>query len=152
MPDLVAQGPRRPQRWRKRLPQGIKCELGRRAGTFSASWDEHISRQHVTLHWDGRQLHVELMPNVPNPLFFNGEQVATASILPGEHFVLGETTFSLLDESAGLAAEMDIDVTELTFSGTAYSSPPIRGSQYAARYPESSSRADRQRKTCGCHL
>ena len=116
MPDLVAQGPRRQQRWRKPIPHGIACELGRRAGVFSASWDDQISRKHVSLCWNGRFLTVQLLANVANPLFFAGEQVQSATVLPGEHFVLGETTFSVMDESAGVAVDFDAQVTELTYS------------------------------------
>lgn len=116
MPDLVAQGPRRPQRWRKRIPHGIQCPVGRKAGTFSTSWDELISRKHVTIHWNGSKLTVQLLPNVTNPLFFAGEQVSRIEISPGQHFVLGETTFSLVDESASFGEALDGMVTEQAFS------------------------------------
>lgn len=115
MPDLIAQGRRRQQRWRKRVPLGIVCELGRRAGNFSAAWDESISRKHVTLRWDGKQLEVQVLPRVTNPLFFAGKQVATARLRPGEHFVLGETSFTLVDESAGFGVDWEA-ATELTFT------------------------------------
>lgn len=116
MPDLVAQGPRRQQRWRKRIPHGIKCELGRKAGPFSAVWDDHISRKHVTICWNDGHLTVELLPNVANPMFFAGERIDSVDVEPGQHFVLGETTFSVVDESAGFGAEFDALVTEQTFS------------------------------------
>ena len=116
MPDLVAQGPRRPNRWRKRIPGGVLCGLGRNAGLFSVTWDSHISRTHVNIRWDGSVLTVESLPNVTNPVFFAGDQVERAEVRPGEHFVIGETTFSLVDESAGFGAVFDDMVTEQTYS------------------------------------
>ncbi len=116
MPDLVAQGPRRKNRWRKRIPRGVSCVLGRNAGLFSVTWDSQISRSHVNIHWDGSALIVESLPNVTNPLFFAGNQVEQVAVRPGEHFVIGETTFSLVDESAGFGAVFDDLVTEQTYS------------------------------------
>src|SRR6266545_2080849 len=98
MPDLIAQGPDPPHRWRRKLPADAQVVLGRAAGVWSAPWDDRISRQHVQIRWDGGQLHVAALEGARNPVFFRGRKSTAFEVQPGEHFVIGGTTFTLADE------------------------------------------------------
>lgn len=128
MPDLIAQGPRAGERWRRMLPGSGPCAaegcddaserqeqharaeavvLGRSDGTWRVDWDDRISRRHarVSLADDGRVL-VEKLSTGRNPIFYHGQRRDRFLLSPGEHFVIGGTTFTLAvrpavnDESA----------------------------------------------------
>ena len=116
MPDLIAQGKRRQNRWRRTLPVGELLTLGRSAGPWSVTWDEHISRRHAQVRWERSTLHVEVLPSAQNPLFFQGAAVQQCRLQPGEHFVIGGTTFTLTQEEANISVDVPPPVTEQTFS------------------------------------
>lgn len=116
MPDLIAQGPRRSHRWRRRLPNDELVTIGRDAGYWAVHWDDHVSRQHVKVRWSENSLHVEVLPRTNNPVFFQGTPVQTFRLRPGEHFVIGQTTFTLAEETASIGIHAYLPVTEQTFS------------------------------------
>jgi adenylate cyclase len=116
MPDLIAQGPQPQQRWRRKLQPGAKQVLGRAAGAWSTDWDERISRRHVEVVWHDGRLHVLALPDARNPVFFRGHKCDTFSLRPGDHFVIGQTTFSLVDERANVAADVPHPTGERTFT------------------------------------
>jgi adenylate cyclase len=95
MAELIAQGPEFTQRWRRRLNKDQPMSLGRQAGVWSVPWDDHISRQHVRVCWNGQALDVEKLATARNPVFVNGNAVTQFQLTPGEHFVIGQTTFTL---------------------------------------------------------
>src|SRR5438128_711199 len=95
MADLIAQGPEFTHRWRRRLTSDLSVVIGRHAGLWSTPWDDHISRQHISVHWDGKQLAVEQLASARNPIFLNGTAVEKFELKPGGHFVVGNTTFTL---------------------------------------------------------
>lgn len=95
MADLIAQGPEFTHRWRRRLTSDLSVTIGRQAGLWSTPWDDHISRQHISICWNGKQLAVEQLPSARNPVFVNGTAVRKFELKPGEHFVVGNTTFTL---------------------------------------------------------
>ncbi len=95
MADLIAQGPEFSQRWRRRLAKGPPISVGRQAGAWSTPWDDHVSRQHIVVSWNGAMLTVEQLPTARNPIFLNGDVAKSFQIKPGEHFVIGQTTFTL---------------------------------------------------------
>jgi adenylate cyclase len=103
MPDLVAQGPQPQDRWRRKLQPGARHVLGRAAGAWSTPWDERISRRHVEIVWQDGRLHVTALADARNPVFFRGHGCDTFSLRPGDHFVIGQTTFTLVDEQANVA-------------------------------------------------
>jgi adenylate cyclase len=116
MPDLIAQGPLVHQRWRRRLPVGKSVTLGRGAGAWEAPWDDRISRAHASLRWHEGRLEVRVAPAAKNPVFWNGQPAARFDAEAGEHFVIGQTTFTVVDESAEASLEHPRPRNEQTFS------------------------------------
>jgi adenylate cyclase len=116
MPELIAQGILPAQRWRRVLPKGQSIELGRATRTHAVPWDNRISRRHVemTLH-DGR-VNVVKLPSAANPVFHNGAQEDVFWLNAGEHFVIGETTFTLTFDRAEATLDVPIPVSQQTFS------------------------------------
>lgn len=115
MPELIAQGVQPEHRWRRKLAEGQTYVVGRHAGGFSTPWDEHISRRHVELSMASGLLTVSKLEEARNPLFFQGRSKKRCSLRPGQHFVIGSTTFTFVDELMTLMAESP-PVTEHTFA------------------------------------
>ena len=116
MPDLIAQGVRRENRWRRRIPVGEVICIGRTAGPWSIPWDEHVSRQHIKIRLSDDELFVESLPRTSNPVFFQGTAVKTLRLRAGEHFVIGKTSFTLASDEVSLANFVAPPATEQTFS------------------------------------
>lgn len=117
MPDLTAQGPRPQDRWRRTLPAtGTESILGRTADPWSVAWDDRVSRQHATLRWNGSKLEVAKLPQARNAIFYRGQQRDRFTASIGEHFVIGQTTFTLLDEQVQVPQESAPVFAEQTFS------------------------------------
>ena len=116
MPDLIAQGTRRQQRWRRPLSRGELFCVGRAKGSWSIHWDDQISREHALLRWNGEVLEVEVHERARNPVFFHGAAVQQCRLRPGEHFVVGETTFTFSGNEVSLAPEARTPAGEQTFS------------------------------------
>jgi adenylate cyclase len=116
MPDLIAQGADPQHRWRRALPEGKQCVLGRNSGTFATPWDDRISRRHVEFVWNGDHLEVEKIPDARNPIFVGGRRRDSFILQPGEHFVIGGTTFTLTNERVDMTQEAPQPVTEQTYS------------------------------------
>ncbi len=116
MADLIAQGTQVENRWRRRLPVGQRIVLGRSAGEWAVPWDVHISRRHAVLVWDGRRLQVEKWPEARNPIFFHGRQVQQCTLLPDEHFVIGQTSFMVVEQPWCLAGDSPQPIHEHQYS------------------------------------
>ena len=116
MVELIAQGPESHQRWRRSLPKGECISAGRQAGKWSVAWDEHISRIHFDLCWDGQQLTLTKRPEAGNPVYFRGKRVEQAQLEPGEHFVVGKTTFTVVQAEVNIARNAGQPMTERSFS------------------------------------
>lgn len=116
MADLIAQGNRPENRWRRALPPQRRMTVGRTQGAWTVPWDDRISRQHADIVWDGRELQVAKHDEARNPIFYGGRQSDHFTLRPGQHFVIGETTFTLADEQVNITCEMPAPVTEQTFS------------------------------------
>ncbi|HEX3871222.1 MAG TPA: FHA domain-containing protein, partial [Pirellulales bacterium] len=116
MPELIAQGPEPSQRWRRALRNGLPVVLGRECGPWSVPWDDHISRQHLQMQWLGEHLRVERLPTARNPIFKGGQEVATFEMAPGEHFVVGQTSFTLLHDHVTDEQDSPRAVEEQTYS------------------------------------
>jgi adenylate cyclase len=116
MPDLIAQGVEAQQRWRRGLPCGKPVVLGRSGGAWGVPWDPHISRQHVSLQWTGERLEVTQLPDSRNPVYVRGAEQARFSLRPGEHFVIGQTTFTLADQRASITADAPEPVQQQSYS------------------------------------
>ena len=116
MPDLIAQGPEAQQRWRRTLPEGEAVVLGRLGGAWAVPWDRQVSRHHARLLWTGRQLEVVRLPEGKNPVFLRGTEVERCPLVPGEHFVIGQTTFTLADQQVNVTADAPAPVQQQSFS------------------------------------
>jgi adenylate cyclase len=116
MPDLIAQGTQSHQRWRHNLRVGERFVLGRDSGSWSVPWDEHVSRQHAELCWQNGRLEVSRLKSGRNPIFLAGKEAQAFELHPGEHFVIGDTSFTLVSDRVAIAAEVSHPVEEQTFS------------------------------------
>ena len=118
MPDLIAQGTEPRHRWRRPLIAHVPITLGRSAGTWDVPWDQQISRQHAQLIWNGDALVVTRIPTAHNPMFVRGEQCDQCELRLGEHFVIGTTTFSLVDQKIDVLGGERPSVSEQAFTST----------------------------------
>ncbi len=116
MADLIAQGEESQQRWRRTLPEGERLVLGRTAGLWAVPWDQHVSRQHAELLWSGGALEVRQLPAVRNPIYVEGKEAGRFTIRPGEHFVIGQTTFTVVDQRVSVAGDAPQPVQQQSFS------------------------------------
>jgi len=116
MADLVAQAENGSGRWRRPLPLNTTLVLGRQHCQWSVPWDSQISRRHAELLWDGKQLQVTRLPVAVNPVFFHGKGLDSFAIQPGEHFVIGQTSFTLTGASVGATLQMPDPTREQLFS------------------------------------
>jgi adenylate cyclase len=115
MADLIAQGPELHHRWRRTLPLDKPVMLGRQS-VWSAPWDDHISREHLRLLWNGERLVAQSHPDARNPVFVQGREAARFELRPGEHFVIGSTTFSLSDDQANVSFDAPQPMQEQAYS------------------------------------
>ena len=126
MPDLIAQGEEPQQRWRRTLPEGEWLVLGRAAGLWSVPWDHHVSRRHARLRLRGNELEVAQLPDARNAIFLRGQESREFSLRPGEHFVIGNTTFTLVDQRVSLSADIPRPVQQHAFSREYLKQIPFR--------------------------
>ena len=121
MPDLIAQGPSAADRWRRPLPVPGDVAvfiLGRTSHPWSVPWDDRISRQHAELKWTGERLLVTRLLESRNPVFHRGLRKDSFELGVGDHFVIGQTTFSLVDQRIRVVAKSELPpaMTEQTFA------------------------------------
>ncbi|HEY8503426.1 MAG TPA: adenylate/guanylate cyclase domain-containing protein, partial [Gemmataceae bacterium] len=95
MPDLIAQGERPADRWRRELTAGQTVVIGRAGEGWEVPWDRWVSRRHAELTWRDGKLRVRQLPEARNPIFFRGKEAAAFDLRAGESFVIGATTFTL---------------------------------------------------------
>jgi len=123
MPDLIAQGPRSQDRWRRALPpaeSGGLVTLGRTASGWAVPWDDRVSRYHADVAWTGATLTVSRKLDARNPIFYKGVRKDQFQIEVGDHFVIGQTTFSLVDQRIRVLPSGDsaMAITEHTFAAS----------------------------------
>jgi adenylate cyclase len=116
MPYLIAQGATPSQRWKRRLDIGRRFSLGRGGNVWQVAWDDRISSRHAELKFESGRLHVTKIRTAKNPVFFRGDAAESFSIAPGEHFVIGATSFSLIEEQVDVTIDTPPPVTEKIFS------------------------------------
>jgi len=126
MPDLIAQGEEPQQRWRRTLPEGEPLVLGRAAGVWAAPWDAHISRRHAQMSLGNDRLEVARLPSARNPIFFQGKESDRFVLRPGEHFVIGSTTFTLADQRVDVTADAPRPVRQQAYSSKYLKQIPFR--------------------------
>ena len=116
MADLIAQGNEPQQRWRRPLPAGERLPLGRGEGSLAVPWDKKVSRQHAELRWNDGVLLVHRLPSARNAILFRGQELNTFEIKPGEHFQIGETTFTLADDRVDFGAHVPPPIDQKTYA------------------------------------
>ena len=125
MLELIAQGKSANSRWRRRLPEQA-IEVGRTTKSHRVPWDVQVSRRHVILKPDDIGVRVEKIPEASNPVFFDGKEVDSFLLKPGEHFVIGQTTFSLTDAKAFVTMDAPSPISQRTFSPELLRQVPYR--------------------------
>ncbi|WP_339911245.1 FHA domain-containing protein, partial [Symmachiella dynata] len=83
---------------------------------FAIPWDKSISRKHVEVRLVGECLRVRRFAVAANPLFHRGAQVESCELEPGDHFVLGHTTFLFSDARTPRLSTPTQPVEEVAFS------------------------------------
>lgn len=72
---------------------------------WAVPWDGSISRHHAILRMlSGDRLQVLRDPRARNPIFYRGKPREDFVVVPGEHFVIGQTTFTLASRPGFTAA------------------------------------------------
>ncbi len=151
MADLIAQGELEQHRWRRPLPVGTPVLLGRREGGWGVPWDPRISRRHARLHFDGNVLTVVRLPEAKNPVYHHGREKDEIEVRPGDSFVIGRTTFSLIDQRASIAIDVPPPVEEQAYTASSLREVSFRNPDHRlevlSRLPDvlSSGRDDRER-------
>lgn len=82
-------------------------------------WDRLISRRHVELRLSEGRLFVRSLPEATNPVFYRGRELGEFQLSAGEHFVIGNTTFTLSQQSVALASDSLRPACRQTFSSQA---------------------------------
>ena len=115
MAELLAQGPNAKDRWKRTLPANERVVLGRQ-GTWPVPWDARISRHHAELYYKDGYVLVSKLPEGRNPIYWKGGTPAHFELHPGDHFVIGETTFTLVNVTAEASIDIPSPVEEQTFT------------------------------------
>ncbi|HMP80872.1 MAG TPA: adenylate/guanylate cyclase domain-containing protein, partial [Pirellulaceae bacterium] len=114
--DLIAEAKQEGQRWRKRIPDDVPLVIGRDAGAWSVAWDARISRKHARLTRQQGRLLVEQLPEAKNPVFFQGVELARFYVSPGQHFVIGQTSFTVVESTARVTQEVPRPIQQRNFT------------------------------------
>ncbi|MGC4002031.1 MAG: FHA domain-containing protein [Pirellulales bacterium] len=152
MADLIAQGETPEDRWRRPLPPGRPIVVGRTNGAWSVPWDDRVSRLHVRLEWNGERLSIEHLPDARNPVFVRGEAIRASTIFPGQHFVVGKTAFTLVEDRVAVASDLPEPLREQAFSSQylrrlRFRHPDLR-IENLSRLPELITSATNDRELC----
>ena len=126
MADLIAQGAEPHQRWRRKLADGVSHVLGRAVPGWDVPWDECISRRHVEMCFRDGRLSVSQLQEARNPVFFQGRVEQCCTLSPGEHFVIGGTSFQLVEETVDVSLATPLPVSEQAFSPDLLRRVPFR--------------------------
>lgn len=143
---LIAQGQQSQHRWRRSLVHidepkstnslwdwSMGVILGRNEAMWNVPWDDRISRKHAVLRWHDDGLEVERLSEGRNPIFFQGNKQDRFICPVGGHFVIGQTTFTVVRQLAQVSRVPSHAVTEHTFS---------QDQLRQARYRDSASRLE----------
>ena len=114
--ELIAQGPNVDNRWRVELKPDQPMDLGREAHPLKTDWDGQISRRHAIVTLIEDELLVERLAAAGNPVFFAGKRSDSIRLKPGEHFVIGGTTFMMTNEVAMPTLDVPSPVTQRSYT------------------------------------
>ena len=116
MLELIAQGTQPDYRWRRPIPADTVFLLGRTTQSFRVPWDDRVSRSHIKMQLLRGKLLVEKLEEAANPVFVDGNDVDSFTLHPGEHFVIGNTTFTLAQEQAMATLDVPNPISQKSFS------------------------------------
>ncbi|MEM0925514.1 MAG: adenylate/guanylate cyclase domain-containing protein [Planctomycetota bacterium] len=126
MADLIAQGSQNYHRWRREVPDPTSCielSIGRTDADWNVPWDSMISRKHVKLVPQANQrVEITTLGNARNPVYHQGRHAVRFVLVPGDHFVIGKTTFTLTSghhSRANIEEASEADVTENVYDHVA---------------------------------
>jgi adenylate cyclase len=114
--ELIAQGPNPGNRWRFEIKSDQPMDLGRDAHPLKTAWDSQISRRHAIVTLKEEELLVERLAAARNPVFFGGKERDSFRLKPGEHFVIGSTTFMMTNERALPTLDVPNPVTQRSYT------------------------------------
>jgi adenylate cyclase len=114
--DLIAQGNDPLHRWRRPVPPGEWLLLGRGEGTLAVPWDKKVSRQHAEIRLVEGVLEVRRLPSARNAITVRGQELNLFGLRPGEHFLIGETTFTLADERVDLSPDAPAPIEQRSYA------------------------------------
>ena len=116
MADLIAEGTDTKNRWRRTLPEDQPLVLGRTQAAWAVPWDDRISRRHVELRWRHGTLKVQRLATARNPVFVRGQELDEFELQAGECFVIGQTTFTVVNDEVNVSLEVPQPIEEQTFT------------------------------------
>ncbi len=115
--QLVAHGPETSQRLRQPLEIGREMRLGRSPDVdLPVPWEPVLSRFHLTLVVEPEGVALRRNPDAANPIYMNGRSIDTATLVDGDTFVVGQTTFHLGQANLKAAAPAEAPFEEVVFS------------------------------------
>ncbi len=116
MAELQARGPGPEDRWRHPLP-AEPVTLGRtNRSAWQVPWDRQVSGLHVSLQWKDGLLRVRRLPTGRNQIFYQGTPLDEFTVPPGGQFVIGATTFQVLEELTPSGPDLPTPHSEYTCS------------------------------------
>jgi len=109
--ELMVQGADASHSRRHALRPGETHVIGRDAdASLAVPWDRLLSRRHVQLNAHPDHVQLTRLSSAHNPLFFAGESVESCRVEVGQHFVIGATSFYLVEaETDGTAAAQPVE-------------------------------------------
>ncbi|WP_298867623.1 adenylate/guanylate cyclase domain-containing protein, partial [uncultured Gimesia sp.] len=98
------------------LESGQELILGRSAqADISVPWDDRISRKHAIVLVKQSQLSVSIIASAENRIFISGSERDDFLLEPGNSFVIGSTTFQLVNSISSLSSPSESPLEEVTF-------------------------------------
>jgi len=114
--QLLADGREPEQRWKQRLESGRTYVVGRGASVdLPVPWEPLLSRRHFLISGSDGEFHVQRCPEAVNPIYFQGEPCSEFHLVPGQKFVVGETSFAIREQGS-LSPRDDAPIEEVAFS------------------------------------
>ena len=155
MPDLIAQGAAAATALATQAAAGSAARASAaRRGLVHALGRAHLAaaRRHCLSTMAGCTS--RCWTAARNPVFYRGHKSDQFSLQPGEHFVIGQTTFTLVDEQVqrlarSAAAGRRADVHASKSCAASRSARPTSGSTSSAACPTSSA-APPATRSCSC--
>lgn len=96
--EILIQGTDPNNSVRHSLSPGERHVIGRdREATLLVPWDNSVSRLHAQLDIHPDHVQLTRLSTARNPLFFGGESVENCRVEIGQHFVIGSTSFHVLE-------------------------------------------------------